>query len=61
MDIPNLDILNSKCKTDARAPFLVVAQPLWADYCGQIGVRGMPERDIESLGVTGWGLDAARK
>ena len=26
-----------------------------------IGVRGMPERDIESLGVMGWGLDAARK
>ena len=26
-----------------------------------IKVRGMPERDIESLGVMGWGLDAARK
>ena len=26
-----------------------------------IGVRGMPERDIESLGVMGWGLDAARR
>ena len=26
-----------------------------------VGVRGMPEQDIESLGVMGWGLDAARK
>ena len=26
-----------------------------------VRVRGMPERDIESLGVMGWGLDAARK
>ena len=26
-----------------------------------VGVRGMPERDIESLGVMGWGLEAARK
>ena len=26
-----------------------------------IGVRGMPERDIESLGVMGWGLEAARR
>ncbi len=26
-----------------------------------IGVRGMPERDIGSLGVMGWGLEAARK
>ena len=26
-----------------------------------VGVRGMPERDIESLGVMGWGLDAARR
>ena len=26
-----------------------------------IGVRGMPKRDIESLGVMGWGLDAARR
>ena len=26
-----------------------------------IGVRGMPERDIESLGVMGLGLEAARR
>ena len=26
-----------------------------------IGVRGMPERDIGSLGMMGWGLDAARR
>ena len=26
-----------------------------------IGVRGMPERDIESLGVMGWGLAAGRR
>ncbi len=26
-----------------------------------VGVRGMPERDIESLGLMGWGLEAARK
>ena len=26
-----------------------------------IGVRGMPERDIGSLGVMGLGLDAARR
>ena len=26
-----------------------------------IGVKGMPERDIESLGAMGWGLEAARK
>ncbi len=26
-----------------------------------IGVRDMPERDIESLGAMGWGLEAARK
>ncbi len=26
-----------------------------------IGVRGMPERDIEFLGVMGWGLEAARR
>ncbi len=25
-----------------------------------VGVRDMPERDIESLGVMGWWLDAAR-
>ena len=25
-----------------------------------VGVRGMPERDIESLGVMGKGLEAAR-
>ncbi len=31
------------------------------DGNGLIGVRGMPEWDIESLGVMGWGLDAARK
>ena len=30
--------------------------------CGDmVGVRGMPERDVESLGVMGWGLEAARK
>ena len=26
-----------------------------------VGVRGMPERDIESLGVMGLGLEAAGK
>ncbi len=28
-----------------------------------VGVRGtsMPERDVESLGVMGWGLEVARK
>ena len=26
-----------------------------------IGVRRMPERDVESLGVIGWALDAARR
>ncbi len=26
-----------------------------------VGVKRAPERDIESLGVMGWGLDAARK
>ncbi len=26
-----------------------------------VGVRCMPERDIESLGVMGWVLDAARR
>ncbi len=26
-----------------------------------VGVRGMPERDIEFLGVMGWGLEAGRK
>ncbi len=26
-----------------------------------IGVRGMPKRDIEFLGVMGWGLEAAGK
>ena len=25
-----------------------------------IGVRGMPEQDIESLGVMGWGLEARK-
>ena len=37
--------------------------PLWGGlwHSSHIGVRGMPERDIESLGVMGWGLEAARK
>ena len=34
---------------------------LKSDWIQFVGVRGMPERDIESLGVMGWGLDAARR
>ena len=48
---------NGACEEDPHTPYALDARQIYS----YIGVRGMPERDIESLGVMGRGLEAARR
>ncbi len=65
-EIQILDFLSKKLQARPQSEiypqFYMKNTPslLSAQVGSMVGVRGMPERYIESLGVMGWGLEAAR-